>query len=73
MSGGGRWLPPHDPELLMRARAARAAKIVKHERSIVLLRACTCGYPIVRLHNAHGHAETCPAATLVGSPLRSVR
>lgn len=57
-------------EILARARTQRAQKIAAHERSIERLRVCTCGYPIVLLHNGHGHADTCPVAAMIGTPPR---
>lgn len=61
---------PDDSNVLSRAREARAESIAGHERTIARLRVCDCAYPVVRLHNAHGHADTCPAATMIGSPPR---
>jgi hypothetical protein len=57
-------------ELLTQARSVRAEQIAKHERSIERLRVCTCGYPIIQFHNGHGHADVCPAAAMIGTPLR---
>jgi hypothetical protein len=59
--------------ILTEARTARAEQIAKHERSIARLRACTCGYPIIRFKNGHGHAETCPVAKMIGDPPRRER
>jgi len=60
-------------EILGEAREARAKKIAAHERSIERLRACTCGYPVIVMHNGHGHADVCPVAEMIGNPPRRSR
>lgn len=59
-----------DSVVLSRAREAREESIAGHERTIARLRVCDCAYPVVRLRNAHGHADTCPAAAMFGSAPR---
>ena len=59
--------------ILTEARAARADRIARHERSIEQLRACTCGYPTIQFHNGHGHADVCPAVKLIQGAPQEIR